>query len=92
MLNKTKAFTTVPLRHYQIKKKLKYFMKWKVMTNSKKLISKIVRVNFDNITKFEDFDFDNILIDEKSYEYISVYSLYKTLILLINLCILGTIK
>ena len=67
-------------------------MKWKVVTNSKKLISKIVRVNFDNITKFEDFDFDNILIDEKSYEYISVYSLYKTLILLINLCILGTIK
>ena len=24
---------------------------------------------FDDITKFEDFDIDNILIDEKSYDF-----------------------
>ena len=36
---------------------------------------------FDDIIKLEDFDFDNILIDEKSYENTSTYdSLYKTLI------------
>ena len=36
---------------------------------------------FDDITKIEDFDFDNILIDEKSYENILVYNIsYKNLI------------
>ena len=30
---------------------------------------------FDDIIKFEDFDIDNILIDEKSYENILVYSI-----------------
>ena len=36
---------------------------------------------FDDIIEFEDFDLDNILIDEKSYENILVYNiLYKTLI------------
>ena len=28
---------------------------------------------FDGIIKFEDFDFDNILLDEKSNENISLY-------------------
>ena len=28
---------------------------------------------FDDIIKFEEFDFDNILIDEKSYENILIY-------------------
>ena len=34
---------------------------------------------FDEMIKFEDFDFDNILIDEKSYENILVNKIsYKT--------------
>ena len=36
---------------------------------------------FDKIIKFEDFDFDNILIDEKSHKNIQVDDIsYKTLI------------
>ena len=36
---------------------------------------------FDDIVKLEDFDLDNILIDEKSHENILIYdTLYKTLI------------
>ena len=36
---------------------------------------------FDDINKFEDFDFDNVLIDEKQYKNILVCSIsYKTLI------------
>ena len=36
---------------------------------------------FDDIIRFEDFDLDNIFIDEKSYENILVYNIsYKTLI------------
>ena len=34
---------------------------------------------FDDIIKFEDFDFGNILLDEKSYENISIFVIsYKT--------------
>ena len=36
---------------------------------------------FNGIIKFDDFDFDDILIDEKSHEIILIYDiLYKTLI------------
>ena len=36
---------------------------------------------FEDIIKTEDFNLDNILIDEKSYKNLSVYNiLYKTLI------------
>ena len=36
---------------------------------------------FDDITKIEDFDLNKILIDEKSFENISVYNIsYKCLI------------
>ena len=36
---------------------------------------------FNGIMKIEDFDFDNILLNEKSYENILIYDvLYKTLI------------
>ena len=36
---------------------------------------------FDDILKFEDFGFDNILIDQKSNENILIYDIsYKTLI------------
>ena len=36
---------------------------------------------FDDGTRFEDFDLDDILIDEKSYKNILVYNIsYKTLI------------
>ena len=47
---------------------------------------------FDDIIKLEDFDLDNILIDEKSYEDILIYGIsYKTLINS-NLCLLDLIK
>ena len=40
---------------------------WRIMTNQKKLILKIVHVDF----KY--FDLNNVLIDEKSYEsYLSL--------------------
>ena len=36
---------------------------------------------FDDIIKIEDFDIDNILIDEKSYKNILIYNIsYKSLI------------
>ena len=39
------------------------------------------RYYFDDIIKIEDFDLDNILIDEKSYKNILVYKIpYKILI------------
>ena len=31
--------------------------------------------DFDDIFKIEDFNFDNFLIDEKSYEYILIYDI-----------------
>ena len=47
---------------------------------------------FNDIIKFEDFDFDNISVDEKSYKNILVYDIsYKTLIGQ-NHCILDSIK
>ena len=39
------------------------------------MILKIVRYYFDDIIKIEDFNLDNTLIDEKSYENISVYNI-----------------
>ena len=48
---------------------------------------------FDDMIKIEDFDFDYISLDEKSYENILVYSIsYKTLIGEKPLRILGLIK
>ena len=36
---------------------------------------------FDDIIKIEDFDFDNLLLDEKSYENVMIYNIsFKTLI------------
>ena len=34
---------------------------------------------FDDVIKFEDFDLDNILIDEKSYENYLVYNIHTQL-------------
>ena len=49
--------------------------------NFKKLVLNIVCYYFDDIVIFEYFDFDNILIDEKSYKNILIYKiLYRTLI------------
>ena len=31
---------------------------------------------FNDIIKFEDFDFDKILLDEKSYEHILIYDIF----------------
>ena len=51
------------------------------MTNLKKLLLKIARVIILMRTKFDDFDTNNILIDEKSNENILVHNIsYKTLI------------
>ena len=47
----------------------------------KQIDIKIVRVIIFMIIKIEDFDFDNVLIDEKSYENILIFNIsYKTLI------------
>ena len=45
---------------------------------------------FDDIIKFEDFDFDIILLAKKSYENICTFR--TTLWLIQNLCILCSIK
>ena len=48
--------------------------------NLKKVsIKNCERYYFNDIIKFEDFDFDNILLDEKSYENSLIYDMaYKT--------------
>ena len=48
----------------------------------KKVSTKSSRYYYlDDIIKLEDFDLDNILIDEKSYENILIYGIsYKTVI------------
>ena len=47
----------------------------------KNSIKNRTRYYFDDIIKFVDFDFDNIHLDEKSYENVLIYDiLYKTLI------------
>ena len=45
---------------------------------------------FDDIIKIERLC--NILIDEKSYENISVYNIHTKLWLILNLCVLGSMK
>ena len=47
---------------------------------------------FDDITEIEDFDFNNILIDKKSYQNILVYSISCKTWLEQNHCVLGSIK
>ena len=55
----------------------KYGKEWSIF---KKLYQKSCYY-FDDMIKIENFDLDNILIDEKSYENILVYNIsYKTLI------------
>ena len=50
------------------------------------------RYCFDNITKLEDFDFDNILIDETLHQVFFIYvASYKTLIVSKH-CVLDLIK
>ena len=53
------------------------------------MVLKILCYYFDKIIKTEDFDFDNKLLDERSYENILVYDVsYKTLICVKPLCII----
>ena len=62
--------------------------KWKIM-NLKKFVLKIVIILMT--IKLEDFDLDNILIDEKPLTNILIYDIsYKTLIVY-NLCLLDSI-
>ena len=67
---------------YHYAKQKRYNIKWKIM-NFKKFVLKFATsyYYFDDIIKLEDFDIDNILIDEKSHENILIYSIsFKTLI------------
>ena len=49
--------------------------------NLKKFVLKIVRIFISRTIKFEDFNFDNTIIDEKSYENVLIYNIScKTLI------------
>ena len=41
------------------------------------MIKKCTCSYFDNITKIEDLDFSNILLDKKSYEDVSIYDISK---------------
>ena len=53
------------------------------------MVLKILCYYFDKIIKIEDFDFDNKLLDERSYENILVYDVsYKTSICVKPLCII----
>ena len=47
---------------------------------------------FDDIIKFEDFDFDNILVDEKPYKRFQFITFDTKLWLLVNLYVLGLVK
>ena len=47
---------------------------------------------FDEIIEFEDFDLDNILIDEKSLKNVLVYNISYKLWLVLNFCVLGSMK
>ena len=49
--------------------------------NLKTFVLETVRVIISMAIKFEEFDFDNVLIDEKSYENILIYDiLHRTMI------------
>ena len=62
------------------------------MTNFKEIsIKNCTCYYFDDIIKFEDFDIENILTDEKLYENILVYNTYKIWIVQ-NFWLLGSIK
>ena len=48
---------------------------------------------YDDIIRIEDFDFDNSLLDEKSYMYIFWFmAFHRKLRLVLNHCVLGSIK
>ena len=56
-------------------------IKWKIKNFKKIRIKKRTCYYIDDIIKLEDFDLDNILIDEKSHENILIYDIsYKPLI------------
>ena len=50
------------------------------------------RYYFDDISKFEDFDLDNILRDEKSYKSILVYNISSKVLIGATPLLLGSIK
>ena len=47
--------------------------------------------HFDDISKFEQFDFENIFIEENSYEYILVYNIPCKSLTGSYFCVLGLI-
>ena len=60
--------------------------------NFKKFVLKVAPVIISMTIKVEDFDTDNILIDEKSHENILIYGIHIKLRLKVNLRVLGWIK
>ena len=71
----------------------KYIMK---MESNNELIETDIKnctcYYFNDRIEIEDFDFDYILINERSYENFLVYSSHAKLWLVLNLCLLGLIK
>ena len=75
--SKTKTSTTLLLHHWQIKRNWVLKTYYKIESNDKvKEINIKSRMcyYFDDIIKFGDFDVDNILVDEKLYKNILVYT------------------
>ena len=73
----------IPIDNYYylllLRKTKRYNIKWKLI-NFKKSIKNGTCCYFDDIIKLEDFDLDNILIDQKPHENILIYGIsYKTL-------------
>ena len=60
--------------------------------NFKKFILKFVSYYFNDITKLEDFNIDNNLIDDKSYKNILISDISYESLIGSNLCILDLIK
>ena len=57
----------------------RYNIKWKIINFKKFGIKNRTCYYFDNIIKLEDFDLDNILIDQKSHQNILINDIsYKT--------------
>ena len=68
----------MPLHHYQIKGNWVLKIYYKVGSNDKLKeinIKNCTCYYFDDVIKIEDFNFDNIFIDERSYENILVYNI-----------------
>ena len=78
--------------HYINQKKQWHTANIKMTSNELKNVSTDTCYYFDCIIKFENWDFDNILLDEKSYENVPIYISGTKVWLVQNLCILCSLK